>query len=441
MLLTKPFHHSRKTSFAILAALSLLLVGCALKQWGIPYQISEPLIEEDAFMPALTQHSSGKATALWVQSLNEHTRIMASRFDGLLWEKPVQIDQPTASGLSISVTPVAVTGNTGVVTAAWLQWDGRLLTVNSSRHVDGLWSQPEKLGTATNIADVTRLSMTVDSNGSVTVAWEQDDNTLMAARSTAGIWQPAQMISDSAIGSRNQAMVVDPQGRVTLLWDELKNNVRIIQSRRWLPETHMWEAPQEIGSGGNISAVASSNGDVTASWATSAANGLAIITARHYRSGTWSPPETITSAASSPAMMVTLPNGKPMAVWHASNAGQHALMASGYTNGIWEAPIKAQKPASMAGEFSLPGLAVDVAGNVTAVWEQELQANGSSSHAIISNRLVQGAWQVFTQIDSPNLKGHAATPAIASDGAGNVLAIWNQISTNDHLVINANQLK
>jgi hypothetical protein len=76
-----------------------------------------------------------------------------------------------------------------------------------------------------------------------------------------------------------------------------------------------------------------------------------------------------------------------------------------------------------AGSAFFPQIAMDAAGNALAVWRQT--TNGTNDD-IWANRYVAGSgWQSAQLIETDNA-GHAYTPQIVMDGAGNALAVWHQ---------------
>ena len=127
--------------------------------------------------------------------------------------------------------------------------------------------------------------------------------------------------------------------------------------------------------------------------------------------------------ARSPQVAVD-PSGNATAVWTQTEGDgtRHDTWANRYVPGSgWgTATLLGTDNDGLAGYA--PQVAVDIAGNVTAVWEQSAE----TSPTVWVNRYVPGAgWGTATLL-VPAGSSWASGPAVAVDPSGNVVVVWNQ---------------
>ncbi len=95
---------------------------------------------------------------------------------------------------------------------------------------------------------------------------------------------------------------------------------------------------------------------------------------------------------------------------------------------LWPGQASAAPTWQPATDLSAPGqdarepqLALDQSGNALAVW---LRPNGSNTVVQSAWRPAGGSWGATQDVSAPG--GHAFTPQVAFDGAGNALAVWTR---------------
>ncbi|MDO9435644.1 hypothetical protein [Hydrogenophaga sp.] len=110
--------------------------------------------------------------------------------------------------------------------------------------------------------------------------------------------------------------------------------------------------------------------------------------------------------------------GNAFAVWMQYDGTRHNIWASRYaTGGSWGTP---QAIESGNGNAEYPEIAIDPAGNATAIWTQ----HDGSAPSIRSATYTGGAWGLDEAVESGN--GAASAPHLGVDANGNVLAVWVQ---------------
>lgn len=435
---------TRKAALSTLLALAALLVGCALKQWLIPYQISDPSAQGDAFLPVLAQDKSGTITAIWQQQLDGRPMIMTSRFNGLLWSAPTQIDARTDTSRSFGAT-VGVDGG-GVVTAAWLQSNDTGFVVNVSRYSADHWSAPVQIDSANDIQPDNPPQIVVDEDGTVTIAWDKgNQHEISVARFSGNTWTQPVTLSLPSMPADAPALTADKNGTVTLAWSQSDGMHKGIYARRFDHESGLWSsavrlsAPSDIENAYSPRVVADASGNVTAIW-----HQIGVFTgvyASHFSNGAWSSPKLIDGpSAAQPALTVDS-IGNVTAAWSAFNGARTTLKSSRYSNGSWSAPIQVDGLDASLGHAYRPFLVADATGIVTIAWAQTALANNQWRETIFASRYSNNSWSKQTQIDHPSSIGASASPTLVADTHDNLTSAWFQADSNNRYVINVNHFK
>ena len=118
--------------------------------------------------------------------------------------------------------------------------------------------------------------------------------------------------------------------------------------------------------------------------------------------------------------------GNGWATWVQFNGTRNSVRVSRYTPGSgWQNP--ATQIETNAGDANNPQLAIDTGGNVMVIWNQKSSALISDMWA---NRYTPGSgWGTPTLIET-GAGSELGLPRIAMDSAGNATAVWPQSSTD-----------
>ena len=142
---------------------------------------------------------------------------------------------------------------------------------------------------------------------------------------------------------------------------------------------------------------------------------------RYTPSGDWGTADVIEGtdeSATRPQIAVDLA-GNALAVWQQDDGVRENIWANRYTAGMtWGMPDLLE---TNAGGAVNADIAMDRAGNAAAVWQQ----NDGTRSNIWTNRYADGAWGTADLIET-NDAGGAQGPSIVFDGDGNALAGWQQ---------------
>ena len=256
-------------------------------------------------------------------------------------------------------------------------------------------------------------------------------------------WRGAGLLETIDEGEAFEHQVAfDGAGNAMAAWSQLDAATGQYKTwaRRYLPATG-WGTAQRIQSeatreGRGPRVAFKPNGDAMVAWLQSDPGPVTNVwitsfTASTDSWGTATQVNTGAVGASFPVLaidaagnaMVAWPEGSSFATFH--------LMARRLEAAGWGA---VQQVDSAAGGASRPGLAVDASGNATLVW---LQQNATGTGADVwANRFVAGTgWGTATMIETNGRD--ASNPAVASDAAGNAMAIWVQADDTNPVTNNS----
>ncbi len=139
-------------------------------------------------------------------------------------------------------------------------------------------------------------------------------------------------------------------------------------------------------------------------------------------SGGWGTPQRIDSGSSNAEHPVIAMDaaGNATALWTQHDGTAPSIRAASHTaGGGWSADVAVE---SGSGPAHSAHLGIDASGNVLAVWTQD--DLGANQSRIMANRRVNGVWQGETAIDGA--VGAVAAPQVAVFPDGTALVVWLQ---------------
>ncbi len=274
-----------------------------------------------------------------------------------------------------------------------------------------------------------RIAM--DAFGNALAVWTQfdsDGNFLYARRfGVASGWGTPERIAGNAFGPE---LAMDANGNAVVVWTRFDTSTQNVYANRFTVAGG-WQSAELIETNDDGSAfgpriVIDSNGNAMAVWSQFESNFLLNIWANRFDVSTgWGVAQLIEfddfADAFSPAVAVD-PAGNAIAVWSQSDGTADSIFANRFdVSGSWGVPVLIETNNNSA--FS-PVVAMDAGGNAIAVWIQF----DTAADSVFANRFDAGAgWGVAELIEANNV-GDAFLPQVAMDAAGNATAMWQQFN-------------
>ncbi|HUA48631.1 MAG TPA: PKD domain-containing protein [Solirubrobacteraceae bacterium] len=321
-----------------------------------------------AFDPDVAADPEGEAIAVWSEVATNVNQV---------WESTHPPDgawqAPVMLGYTTWWGPQVVVDSAGDATVAW--GDGSGVEV-SERPYGGTWRSPVSLGGAGNDQG---LQLAEDSRGDTIAVWEVGVIVYAATRPAGGEWQPPFELSSAAESASGPQVALDAQGDAVAVWQLSGGPHEVIQAAVRPAVSGVWQA-----------AVTISN----------------------------------TNQDAGPPALVVDPEGNANVLWPGGGLIQSSFRPAG---GSWQTPVD----VSASGGAD-PQLAVDSAGDATAVWDQSDETGDYLAEA--AQRPVGAAWEAPVVIS--DAQAVPPGPQVVTDARGDAVAIWDSYdgSTQVHSV-------
>ncbi|MBI3071828.1 MAG: hypothetical protein HYY84_06820 [Deltaproteobacteria bacterium] len=296
------------------------------------------------------------------------------------------------------------------------------------------WRTAESLG-AGNSAEVA-----IDPQGNVFALLYQYVNPVyrvIAKRFNAalGIWGDAGAI-DGTMGSGAPAVAVDTAGNAVAVWSQFDGTWTSIYANRYSVANGQWGTPTLIEADDRNAVVplvgVDAYGNATVVWTRSADGGFTdyMIYANRYTAdgGTWGAARLMGPDGGNVNQfeLAVNPMGNAVAVfrWQVGSEATWMLYANHYNvaTGVWGDAGLVDETSGGQGAY-YPAVGIDIAGNAVAVW---VRIDGSY-YSILASRYAasSGTWGDAGVVVAP-VTGNIYPPRLATDPAGNVVAVWPQ---------------
>jgi hypothetical protein len=311
----------------------------------------------------------------------------------------------------------------------------------------GEWSAPVAIsaeGKRTGIP-----SVALDKSGNAIIVWSAETITEAAYKPAGGSWEAPVPISFGLQAQRDAHVAFDSAGEATAVWARTNpEGTEIIQSAT-KPAGGSWGTPVNVSAGPQSSdgplIAYDGSGDAVAAWTHRAGEESTVIQAASKPAGGhWGPAISLDTASEEVVNYATGlavdPAGDATVLWTSRSAGsrgfQAVIQASRLpAGGTWSPPVDVspvgQSPSS--GEQLAPALAVDGAGNATAIW---IDIDGEGNRSVeVSDRPAGGSWLAPQVISPAGQKPDRVQ--IGVDAAGNETAAWVDAPVLSHGPIEA----
>ncbi len=313
----------------------------------------------------------------------------------------------------------------GTAAVAWIGSG----SVQAAIRTLGTWSAPQDLGAGAYVPP----DVAVDGSGNVVVVWEGPDYVVHAAvKPGGGAWLPSQAISAPGIGWPLGAHVeFAGDGSATAIWYRpvgygdlrIETSVRPASSGEWQPSV-------EIGRGANPDIAVQPDGSAVAVWSARPGD-YAIQAAVRGSDGIWEPPATLSGPA---YVFGVYPRvavdgaGNATALWSRMRQDQVMALESAsrpFGSAGWQPPdtIATGRVYGYFQGISHAGLAISPAGNLVTAWEQW----DGNSWVRAAYRVPGGSWPTPQDLSQ---RSENLDPVVAANLAGDALVLWSRAASS-----------
>ncbi|MEM7158200.1 MAG: hypothetical protein AAF799_35490 [Myxococcota bacterium] len=283
-----------------------------------------------------------------------------------------------------------------------------------------------------DMGDVSDPEVAIDPAGNAVAVWARNDGP-NPSQARAARWDEAmQTWSDAAqlaahTSELDTGVLIDADGNATAVYRQQGGATSTAFARRFEAGGKGWDAPTDLGSifPADLPQLAvDPDGNVTTAW-TRIAGGPTLATRRwDAATSSWADEALMDMAASADARTARLTadaQGNVFAVWQ--SFGDDHIMANRWDadDESWGTSEIISDPTQTIAAF--PEVATDAAGNAIAVWHHRESSNKDPAH-VYASRWDAGSetWSAAEPVDGEEVA--TAAPDVAMDPAGNALVVW-----------------
>jgi hypothetical protein len=288
---------------------------------------------------------------------------------------------------------------------------------------EALWGPAALLESGSGYANMVSVAMNEAGDGIAT--WAQQgasgayDVWARRFKTTVG-WSQPFVVDTSADNAGTPFAVVDPAGNIMVAWIRWDGSDWDTVARYFVQGSG-WQAPVVVAQDGFLAGLAA-GADSSIFLLFSRWDGVEQdLSARRFR-GDWGPPEVI-SGGDAYGASIAMGDGDAVVVWEEWVGGRYDIWSNRYTpSGGWVGPVLLEN--NNAGSAQNASVDVSITGHALAVWEQ----SDGQRFNVWSKRFVPGSgWSSNVLVENANA-GDAVNARVATDDAGNAIAVWQQFN-------------
>lgn len=377
-----------------------------------------------ASSPRIASDGAGNVVAAWREVDGDQSSIRAAfRQKGEAWGEVQQISVPAAS----TESPELAMDRLGNAVAVWHRSTGRDSVVQAAvRPAGGTWSGPQDLSAAGDVAFNADVALEA---GRVTAVWtvvrERRSLVESSSRTIAGSWEPAETVSSPGENSYAPVVAMDDRGGAVASW-QWSNGGSLVVQAALRTSAGDWSIPEALSGRGRHASrpvvAMDANGNALVGWVRYNGSWFAAQVAHRNAGESWAPPQNLSARGGNSGGLDLAMNrrGDAVVTWVQGHLT--------YIGSLWSSfrPAGAERwsrnPVAQAWRGLQARIALDEAGNATAVWA------GSSTIAA-SFKPVGQAWQQNYLLSS--FEHATAHPAVTTQAPREATAVWVRAEAAD----------
>ena len=286
--------------------------------------------------------------------------------------------------------------------------------------------------TATNLSEEGQNAyapkVAVDSAGGAIVVWTRHngskDVAQAAVKPPGEPWGTPVTLSEASQEASEPQVAMDPTGDAVVVWRQFNGSDYVVQAAV-KPAGEPWSTPATLSEAGQEASepqvAMDPTGDAVVVWRQFNGSDYVVQAAVKPAGEPWSTPATLSEAgqeASQPHVAVD-GAGEATTVWRSYNGSDHVIQASEEPAGeLWSKPARLSEPGQETYE---PQVAVDGAGNATAVWGYDKEY--LDSFVQVAVKPAGGPWGKPAILSEAGQE--ASEPQLAVDAAGDAASAWD----------------
>ncbi|MGA8352873.1 MAG: choice-of-anchor Q domain-containing protein [Solirubrobacteraceae bacterium] len=243
----------------------------------------------------------------------------------------------------------------------------------------------------------------------------------------ASVWTPVANVSEEGQSAYEPQVAMDAAGDAIAVWARF-NGINDVVQAAVRPAGGSWGSPATLSEAGQEASephvAVDAAGDATVVWRRFNGSNDVVQAAVRPAGEPWGTPTTLSEAgqeAHAPEVAVD-PTGQAIAVWIRDDVVQAAFKPAG---GPW---AKSATVSQTGQDASEPQVAVDATGDATVVWTRYIgqSSGGMSKYAVQAAVKPTGATWEAPAIVSEESEEEGLEPQVAVDAAGDATAIWKR---------------
>ncbi|MEW5786441.1 MAG: hypothetical protein AB1899_01165 [Pseudomonadota bacterium] len=295
-----------------------------------------------------------------------------------------------------------------------------LLIAGTDALAGATWSPAATLATASQPATLYNPAIAANGAGKQVAVWVQDGQ-VQARIQESGVWGPTSPLSPATGGGSSPSVAVAADGSVTVAWIQDQGNGHSTLEAAFL-NAGQWGLPATVSNAGisvtSPRAGVDGTGQATLAWAEADAAGTtcAIQTATGRAATGWSQPLTLANTCHGFVYLDVNGAGEAVVGWSDQGylSGEGIYAATRDASGLWSAVSELAIPKYRQ---YLPGVAIGEDGTAVVVWDETYTGLN------YSRKRRDGAWSP-TAVAYAGIYSIASLADVAVDGQGNATAVF-----------------